>query len=615
MDRLELEKYYLGNSFEGYKIYGAHITKENNVNGVRFTVYAPNAAHIQIIGEFNLWDGSNYEMNRVDSEGTYSIFVENVTKGMMYKYRIFQKDGRTVDRADPYAFYSELRPGTASIVASLDNSIFNDGNWIKKRNINYNKPLNIYEMHFGSWRQKEGKNVQDRWIKYNELSDSLIPYLKENNFTHVEILPLLEHPFDGSWGYQVSGFFSVTSRYGSIQELMYFINECHKNNIGVILDFVLVHFVVNDYALAKFDGTPLYEYEFEEVSNSSWGTKNFDFFSKAARSFLLSSVNYWLDVFHIDGIRIDAINNALYWQGNSTRGINVGAVDLLKTLNSEISKRYKGVMMIAEDSSCYPKVTAPIKEGGLGFHYKWDLGWMNDTLKYYSMHPYDRKNYHNMINFSMMYFYSEKFLIEFSHDEVVHGKKTIIDKLYGSYEEKFAQGRTLYLYMVTHPGKKLNFMGNELAHFREWDEERELDWLLLDYPMHKAFHNYWIDIFKIYKTHKALYEDDYSVNGFKWLDADDNEHCVFTYERISNDEKLIIAINNSNNYYEDYIIGVNSKYTIKEIINSDNSIYGGENNVNSKEISAVAKPYKGFKYSFKIKLAPFASCIFKVLNN
>ncbi len=613
MNTLDYKKYYLGNYFEGYRIYGAHLTYENNIFGVRFSVFAPNASHIQVIGEFNKWDGSISEMTRIDNEGTYSLFISNVKEGMMYKYRIFQNDGTIVDRADPYGFYSELRPGTASVISSIDNSIFSDSKWMDSREVNYNKPLNIYELHFGSWKQKAGETVEKRWYKYSELKDSLIPYLKENNFTHVELLPLSEHPFDGSWGYQVSGFFSVTPRYGTVIELMDFINECHKNNIGVIFDVVLVHFVLNDYALAKFDGTPLYEYEFEEVSYSQWGTRNFDFFNKTVQSFLLSSINYWIDVFHVDGIRIDAISNALYWQGNSTRGVNVGAVDMLKRLNTEMKKRHKGVMMIAEDSSSYPKVTAPVEDGGLGFDYKWDLGWMNDTIKYYSMHPYDRKNFHNMINFSMMYYYSENFILEFSHDEVVHGKGTIINKLYGNYEEKFAQARSLYLYMMTHPGKKLNFMGNELAHFREWDEERELDWMLLEYPMHKAFNKYFKDITNLYLNNNALFEFDFKEEGFRWLDADDREHCVFTYERRSKKDKLIIAINNSDNYYEDYIIGVDSKFIIKEIINTDNEIYGGENRINTKEITTINKPYKGFNYSFKIKLAPFSSCIFKVI--
>ena len=483
---------------------------------------------------------------------------------------------------------------------------------MNKRTKNYDKPLNIYEMHFGSWRQRKGEKVEDRWYKYGEICDELIEYLLSNNYTHIELMPICEYPFDGSWGYQVSGFFSTTSRYGTPHELMYFINKCHNNNIGVILDFVPVHFVVNDFALAKFDGTPMYEYQFDEVSKSVWGACNFDFFRIEVRSFLLSAASYWFDVYHFDGLRLDAISNALYWQGNSNRGVNVGAVDLLRTMNTGINNMYSGVMMIADDSTAFPKVSKPVEEGGLGFDYKWDLGWMNDTLRYFSMHPYDRMYEHNLINFSMMYFNSERFLMPFSHDEVVHGKGTIVNKMFGEYEEKFAQARCLYTYMFTHPGKKLNFMGNEMGHFREWDETKELDWNLFDFEMHRKFNNFCKELNGFYKVHPSLYENDYDDIGFQWIDADDRNHRVYSYIRNSTDEKLVVVMNSYSEEYSEYKLPFDLEVTLTELFNSDNEKYGGKGRINKEKIISKKEKYKDKDYSCTVRLAPFSAVIFKL---
>lgn len=610
-----MNEFYEGNSFEAYRVFGAHLSNEYGKDGVRFTVCAPNATHIQLIGEFNGWYGADYEMQKIDDRGTYTLFTEYAKEGMMYKYRVFKRDGSFIDKCDPYAFSSELRPGTASIIADIDNSIFTDTAWMNKRTKNYDKPVNIYEMHFGSWKQKKADKIEDRWYNYDELSEDIIKYVKDNNFTHIELMPLCEHPFDGSWGYQVSGYFSVTSRYGKVKDLMKFVNKCHKNGIGVILDIVPVHFVKNDYALAQFDGTPMYEYQYDEISNSQWGTCNFDFFRKEVRSFLLSASCYWLDVFHFDGLRLDAVSNALYWQGNSDRGVNVGGVDLIKTMTTGINKKFKGVMLIAEDSTTFPNVTKPVEEGGLGFDYKWDLGWMNDTLRYFSMHPYDRVYEHGLITFSMMYFYSERFLLSFSHDEVVHGKRTILDKMYGNYEDKFPQARVLYTYMMTHLGKKLNFMGNELGHFREWDETKELDWNLLEYDAHKKFNIFFKDLCKLYKENKAFYVNDYAENGFYWIDADDNEHRTFSYVRSDGKKEFIIVFNAYTEHYKEFKLGFNKKCRIKEIFNTDNVKYGGENRRNTRVIQSRKESYKNFDYCFTINLAPFTACIFEVINN
>ena len=376
MDYNILDDFYNGNCFFAYNVMGAHLTNEDGIDGVRFTVCAPKAQHIQIIGEFNNWDGAHSEMEKIDERGTYSLFIPDVLQNMKYKYRVFQCTGRIVDKSVPYAFKSELRPQTASIVADIKKNKFTDEKWMKTRTKNIDKPLNIYEMHFGSWKLKdiETEDIVKKWYNYREKCNDLIMYLKENNFTHIELLPLGEYPFDGSWGYQVSGYFSLTTRYGEIEDLVFFINECHNAGIGVILDFVPVHFVLDDYSLARFDGEPFYEYEFTELEHSQWGTCNFNLLKNEVKSFLMSAASYWLETFHIDGLRMDAIANALYWQGNSDRGVNVGGIDLLKNMNDGLNDLYSGIMLIAEDSSTFPKVTYPTDEGGLGFDYKWDMG-------------------------------------------------------------------------------------------------------------------------------------------------------------------------------------------------------------------------------------------------
>ena len=622
-----INQFYNGSSFNSYEEFGAHFTVENGVEGVRFTVCAPKAFKIQVIGDFNNWYGNGYEMQRLDNRGTYSLFISNVKEGARYKYRVFQCTGRVVDKFDPYAFFGELRPDTASIVTKYNDFNFTDSKWIQNRTKALDAPLNIYELHFGSWRMKhnDSTNIVDKWYHYTEICDELIAYVKEMNFTHIELMPITEHPFDGSWGYQVSGYFSLTARYGNINELKYFINKCHNEGIGVILDFVPVHYVKDDFALARFDGSCLYEYEYKGLEYSEWGTCNFNLFRKEVRSFLFSSATYWLENFHFDGLRMDAIANALYWQGNSDRGVNVAGVDLLKTLNAGLNERFREILIIAEDSTAFPKVTDPVEMGGLGFDYKWDMGWMNDTLKYFSINPIDRHYEHNKINFSMYYFGSEHFMMPFSHDEVVHGKHTIIDKLWGSYEDKFAQCRSLYAYMYTHPGKKINFMGNELAMFREWDESKELDWKILEFEKHEKFHRFFRDLSNMYVSYPSLNKGDFTEEGFKWIDADDSKHGVFSYIRTYEDESLVIVMNTLDKYYEDYALGYFEEGEMVEILNTENDIYGGCNILNDGVLKTTQfEDYKErkkniknpkekvFPYYFNIKLPRYGTCIFKI---
>lgn len=566
-----IEKYYRGDALDAYEVFGAHECIERKVKGVRFTTYAPHAQSIEVIGSFHNWSDTGFAMKRSDALGIWSVFVAGAQVGDMYKYRIKQATGRIVDKMDPYAFYSELRPNTASIVVNLDTYKWSDQKWLENRTKNFDKPVNIYELHLGSWKKDE----DEEWINYKTIAKELIAYVKENHFTHIELLPLNEHPFDGSWGYQCSGYFSATSRYGTCDELMYFVNACHKANIGVIMDFVPVHFVRDDFALSYFDGTPLYEYERAHDADSQWGTANFNLWKEEVRSFLMSAAAFWIDKYHMDGLRMDAISNVIHWHGNKDLGTNEGALHFIKRMNANLSTRFQGIMLIAEDSSDYAGVTKSTLDGGLGFDYKWDLGWMNDTLSYLEKDPIYRKWHHHSITFSMAYFYSEKFLMEFSHDEVVHGKKTIVDKIWGTYEEKFAQLKTLYLYMFTHPGKKLNFMGNELAHFREWDETKQCDWGLLKYPIHDSFHDYFCKLGEIYKKTPALYAQEYSFEAFKWIDADNEDENLFSFIRIGEERDCVVILNFSPKAYPAHKFGVLRKGTYREVINTDYAQYGG----------------------------------------
>lgn len=570
-------------------------------------MYAPHAQGIQVIGSFDDWSCKGHQMRRKDDKGIWSLFVAEAKEGDMYKYRVTQATGRIVDKMDPYAFYSELRPNTASIVTNLDYKKWSDEKWLAQRTKNFDKPVNIYEMHLGSWKKDEDQE----WVNYKDISKELIAYVKENNFTHIELMPLNEYPFDGSWGYQCSGYFSATSRYGSAQELMYLINACHRANIGIIMDFVPVHFVRDDFSLSYFDGTPLYEYEKACDADSQWGTANFNLWREEVRSFLMSAAAFWIDKYHVDGLRMDAISNIIHWHGNKDLGENEGALHFIKRMNYHLSEAYKGVMLIAEDSSDFANVTKATQDGGLGFDYKWDLGWMNDTLKYLEKDPIYRKWHHNNITFSMAYFYSERFIMEFSHDEVVHGKKTIVDKIWGSYEEKFAQLRTLYLYMFTHPGKKLNFMGNELAHFREWDEEKQCDWDLLKYPMHDAFHRYFAKLGELYSKTPALYETEYDWTSFQWIDADNADENMFSYLRKNENTYYIVILNFSPNAYKKHAFGVPEKGVYHELLNTEQDIWGGEITELGK-MKAVEKECNKLPYTIEVDVPAFGGVLLEL---
>ncbi len=567
MDQSKYLSFFEGREIQAYHLFGSHLNNKT----VDFCVYAPNAQSISVIGTFNDWDDTKAIMKK-DEQGIWHYRSRNAKKGDSYKYRITRANGEVIDKIDPYAFYSELRPNNASIIVSLDYDGWNDASWLQQRSKCFDQPVNIYELHVGSWKKEEDQE----FIHYRDIEQDLIDHCKKHHFTHVEVMPLCEYPFDGSWGYQCTGYFSSTSRYGNNQDLMHFINALHEAGIGVIMDFVPVHFVRDDHALRLFDGTPLYEYTKNEDANSQWGTLNFDLWKEEVRSFLMSAANFWVDVYHVDGLRMDAISNAIFWHGNKDNGVNQGACDFMKRMNYLLNEAHEGkIMLIAEDSSDFPNVTKSSLDGGLGFDYKWDLGWMNDTLKYLKKDPIYRQWHHHDLTFSMAYFYSERFILPFSHDEVVHGKATIVDKMWGSYEDKFAQARALYTYMYAHPGKKLNFMGNEIGQLREWDEQKSCDWFLLKYPMHDAFETFMQDLQAIYDENDAFYQNDYDYQGFQWIDADNANQNLFSFVRKGKEKDFLIILNFSTNAYDHQQFGVPTKGVYTEILNTQWDRYNG----------------------------------------
>lgn len=577
--------FYTGSEFQAYDYLGVHMEHREAV----FRTFAPNAKHIAVIGDFNQW--TDTPMNRIYDGNFWECRIVGVRAGMKYKFRNYDQNGRCLDRCDPFGRFMELRPHNASIFWETEGFRFTDAKWMKRRTDQKNMPLNIYEIHAGSWRCKQSdtndvgneQNVEastagdiaKQWYTYKELAERLIPYLKENHYNYVEMMPLAEHPSDESWGYQITSFFSPTSRYGNPDDLKTFINRCHEENIGVLMDFVPVHFAVDDYALWKYDGTALYEYPNNDVGKSEWGSCNFMHSRGEVRSFLQSAANYWLEEFHFDGLRMDAISNLIYWQGNPARGENKSAVSFLQNMNQGLKNRHASVILAAEDSTARPDITLPVAKGGLGFDYKWDMGWMNDTLSYFQSSPQQRTERYHTLTFSMQYFYGENYLLPFSHDESVHGKATILQKMNGNYEQKFPQARALYLYMYAHPGKKLNFMGNEFGQLREWNEKRQQDWEIIRYPIHDAFWKFMKDLNRIYETYPALWEKDYDREGFQWLDCHQEARCIYAFERRGHHQRILAVFNFSDKTQEHYMLTVPDARELKPLLSSNTDIYGG----------------------------------------
>ncbi|WP_046213991.1 1,4-alpha-glucan branching protein GlgB [Paenibacillus wulumuqiensis] len=580
----EIYLFHEGTNYHAYRQFGSHLTAEEGQQGVRFTVWAPHAAQVSVAGDWNNWDREEYPLHKLDESGIWSGFIAGITEGTLYKYVITSQQGEIFFKADPYAVHAEVRPATASVVKSLDGYKWKDAAWKRKRRPIYQRPLNIYEMHFGTWRQKEDGSL----YSYTELAELLVPYLVDMGYTHVELMPLTEHPYDLSWGYQSTGYFAPTSRYGTPQELMYFVDTCHQAGIGVLLDWVPGHFTKDAHGLRMFDGTPLYEYaDPDRAEKRGWGTLSFDFGKPEVRSFLISSALYWMDVYHFDGLRVDAVTSMIRldferegggWRPNQHGGVeNLEAISFLQQLNKAIFHYYPNALMMAEESSAWPGVTKPAHENGLGFNYKWNMGWMNDTLDYVEASFEARPSKHNKLTFPLVYAYSENFTLPLSHDEVVHGKKSLLDKMPGTYEQKFAGLRLLLAYQMTHPGKKLLFMGGEFGQFIEWKDQDQLDWLLLDYDMHHKMQDYTRELNQFYLNSPALWERDHDWEGYEWLNADDARNSVITYMRKGKkpSDTLLIAINFQPVPRVNYRIGVPKAGTYMEVWNSDEPKFGG----------------------------------------
>ncbi len=623
---LNFDLFLDGKEHLAYKFMGAHFVTENRKKGIRFTTWAPRSSKIYVIGDFNNWElKEEYSMEKINERGIWSLFVPKLEEGIKYKFAVVNECGNnTVYKADPYAFKSELRPNTASVLTKIKSFRWGDKRWLNKREKEGldNKPMNIYELHLGSWKRKDGE-----FMTYEEISEILPEYIKEMGYTHVEFMPINEHPLDASWGYQGVGYYSVTSRYGDLNGLKTLINKLHKNNIGVLLDWVPSHFCKDEHGLFMFDGSPTYEYEaWWKANNEGWGTCNFDLGRPEVKSFLFSNAMYWINEFHIDGLRVDAVSNMLYldygreygeWEPNIYGGNgNLEAIAFLKELNTIIKKEGKGAITVAEESTSWEGITKPVEEDGLGFDYKWNMGWMNDTLSYIELDPIYRKYHHNKMNFSMMYNYSEKFILPISHDEVVHGKKSLINKMWGDDWKKYAGLRLYASFMMGHPGKKLMFMGCEFGQFVEWREWEELQWNVIEeFDIHRKTKEYFKALNHFYLENSSLWSLDYEEEGFKWIDADNSEESVLSFIRIGKNkkEKLIFICNFTPEVYYDFKVGVPELGEYVEVFNSDSLEFGGAGNIMGDSIlKATEESFKDFDYSISVKVPPLGTLVLKV---
>jgi 1,4-alpha-glucan branching enzyme len=620
-----------------YKIYeklGSHLTEFNGEKGVHFAVWAPNAESVSVIGDFNSWQENRHQMKRLNGGGVWSIFIPGIGEGEMYKYAVKPNGSAdSIQKIDPYAFRAELRPKTASVTANIDGYKWNDKLWIKERKENkltspWKTPMSIYEVHLGSWKKDyDNKGFHNEWgfKNYRQLAYEIVEHVKQMGYTHVELLPVMEHPLDISWGYQVTNYYAPTSRYGAPGDFMFFVDYCHQNGIGVILDWVPAHFPSDDHALAFFDGSQIYAYQsWKKGFHKDWGTYIFDYGRNEVQNFLIGSALFWLEHYHADGLRVDAVASMLYldysraqgeWEPNIFGGReNLEAINFIKHLNDIVHQRVPGALMIAEESTSWPGVTNNVKHGGLGFDFKWNMGWMNDTLFYFSQNPIHRKYHQNKITFSLWYAFSENFILPVSHDEVVHGKRTLIEKMPGDTWQKFANARLCLGFMFAHPGKKLNFMTTDIGQFNEWNCETSLDWQVLDNDLNKKFNLYAKDLHRVYRENKAFFEVDFDNRGFNWIDFSDAVSSVLAFYRVSEDgnEILIFTFNMTPVPREDYGFGVPKPGYYKEIFNSDAEIYGGSGKGNLGGVQSKRERSNQWENSIKVTLPPLAMVVFKL---
>ena len=623
----ELDQYLFGQGthYEIYKKLGAHLVNDGKNDGTYFAVWAPHAKSVSVIGEFNNWDSKACPMERNDPLGIYTAFVPEAKKGDLYKFCIETFSGSFIDKADPFANSAEMRPGTASRITDISNLKWSDGKWMEHRKTwdHHKEPMAIYEAHIGSWKRHPGEDYKG-FYTYREFAHEAVSYLKEMGYTHIELRGIAEYPFDGSWGYQVTGYFAPTARYGTPEDFAYMINYFHKNKIGVILDWVPAHFPRDAHGLADFDGTPVYEYaDPRKGEHPDWGTKVFDYGKNEVKNFLISNALFWVEHFHIDGLRVDAVASMLYldygrqdgqWVANKYGGNqNLEAIEFFRHMNSVVLRRNPGVVTIAEESTAWPMVTGKPKDGGLGFSMKWNMGWMHDFTEYMKLDPYFRKGAHNLMTFASSYAYSENYILVLSHDEVVHLKCSMLNKMPGLGFDKFANLKVGYAFMMGHPGKKLLFMGQEFAQLREWSEARELDWYLLKEEEHQAIQNFYKDLLHLYRKNKALYEEDCSPEGFEWVNADDGYRSVYSFIRHSKDNKknLLFVCNFTPMEWEDYRVGVSRRKQYKLILNSDEPQYGGKGEERPKVYKPEKQECDGRPYSIPYKLPPYGVAVFE----
>ena len=614
ISRFQTYLFNSGDNFKSYEMLGSHKVKIDGVDGWRFAVWAPKAVSVRVVGDFNDWNGYDKMLERIETSGVWYGFFTDIEEGMLYKYAIEAENGETYYKADPYAVKSELRPGTASVTKDISNNYkWGDKAWISARSKNstLTEPMNIYEIHIGSWKIHDDGS----FYTYRELADELVPYVKKMGYTHIELMPITEYPFDGSWGYQVTGFFSATTRYGESEDLKYLIDKCHKNHIGIIMDWVPAHFPRDAHGLRMFDGTPVYEYADPRLGeHKDWGTMVFDYSKSEVISFLISSAYFWAEQYHIDGIRVDAVSSMLYrdysrndgeWVPNEYGGNgNLEAVDFLKKLNKIMGTEFPNFMMVAEESTAWPLVTAPPENDGLGFNYKWNMGWMNDTLRYMGMDPYFRKDNHSLLTFMMMYAYSENYILPLSHDEVVHGKGSMLNKMFGEYDEKFAAYRTLLGYYMTMPGKKMLFMGGEFGQMLERRYDDQLEWNVLEIDKHKRLHQYVKDLNHFYMENKALWELDTSWDGFRWVNEADSENSVLSYIRRGRHaaDNVVVVANFTPVERPIYKIGVPLAGEYEVVFHSSAVKYGGNKRITKKVYKTKNMQFSDMMYTIEVAI-------------